>query len=796
MSIFKKGFAAMGRRKRRERGIALIFTLGILGLLTVLALGFASTAMLNSKISGNISHQQKARYIARLGAERALYALTQCPDIPITDIFSKSSVIYSWEEREDRKMVEKRSCDGIWKLNTKLNGMPIYEITEDYNVESDVSWEYIRDPQSDTNTESDKNDIIGRYAYVVVEEIGKLDPSVHYVASPKENTMLIKLERIGGKEVEKELSFAVPLMGVLTDYDSLLTKAENLKEKKLKRRFFDLGNFLEYKISKQSTMKQLGYSSKKDQAKLKGALRSILGSKQTPYKEQYTVTEPDGTTTNTYPRFNLNRSDWESLTPEDLVNLNNLSKGNAIAWLVNWTHSRGKQTGDDEKEWTPDRMAKQIAANIIQYSRPMTNEIKTISDSEDWEKALPTYAGVGRHPMLNEIGVKLNIKADAGEQAVRTDETMTTYEPRYTIAANIGAELIDILGLSSYENAEVSFYGKLSFEYTVPKYKGAVFTCEEADNVTHNIGESDTTKFNQTVSLKDWVQGYSGVWTNASGSDLITATISIASFKAPKDKADQVLANMKVRKVRLHIDTVILKYGNYPRDCARISKADKDGSYTDLVDYRNGPRESESSGKRKDYYEFSEQVTEYSFQAAWQAVDPRVNHYPIDWTLKLSEPTEAEYPGTMGEKNTFDGYVDDTTTYYTAPNAVTDGDKEAVSDPVWISSRHLASAYIRHAPMESLWELGCISRAEPWKTLNLKKSRVFASGETQGGVKYAKGDANILDQVTLTDKKSRFGLINLNTDEHFVLETLFYQILFHTELHQAEIGANDKSILA
>ena len=117
MSIFKKGFAAMGRRKRRERGIALIFTLGILGLLTVLALGFASTAMLNSKISGNISHQQKARYIARLGAERALYALTQCPDIPISNIFSKSAVD-----------IDKESCDGIWKLNTKLNGIPIYEI--------------------------------------------------------------------------------------------------------------------------------------------------------------------------------------------------------------------------------------------------------------------------------------------------------------------------------------------------------------------------------------------------------------------------------------------------------------------------------------------------------------------------------------------------------------------------------------------------------------------------------------------------------------------------------------------
>ena len=546
----------------------------------------------------------------------------------------------------------------------------------------------------------------------------------------------------------------------------------------------------------------MGFTTSQEQAKLKRALKSILGSRLEPYQECYTLsststsTESDGstttkTTTNTYPRFNLNRSDWDSLTPEDLVNPDNLSKGNAIAWLVNWTHSRG----DD---WDDKTMAKQIAANIIQYCKDenavTVTDLPSESESEWSPDNFPKYAGVGRHPMLNEIGVKLNIKADAGEQPVGTDETMTTYEPRYTIAANIGAELIDIFGLSSYKDAEVSFYGKLSFEYTVPKYNGSVFTCEEADNVTHNIGESDTTKFNQTVSLEDWAQGYSGVWTNASSSDLITATISIDSFVAPKDEADQVLANMKVRKIRLHIDTVILKYNNVSRDCARISKTDKDGSYTDSVDYRNGPRESEDSEKRKDYYEFSEQVTEYSFQAAWQAVDPRVNHYPIDWTLKLSEPTETEYPGTMGEKNTFDGYVYDTTTY-TAPNAVTDGDKEAVSDPAWTSNGHLASAYIRHAPMESLWELGCISRAEPWKTLNLKKSRVFASGETQGGGEYAKGDANILDQVTLTDKKGRFGLINLNTDEHFVLETLFYQIPFHTELHQAGIGTDDKSIL-
>ena len=92
--------------------------------------------------------------------------------------------------------------------------------------------------------------------------------------------------------------------------------------------------------------------------------------------------------------------------------------------------------------------------------------------------------------------------------------------------------------------------------------------------------------------------------------------------------------------------------------------------------------------------------------------------------------------------------------------------------------------------MESLWELGCISRAEPWKTLNLKRSNPLALG----GETYAKGDANILDQVKITDAKSRFGLINLNTDEHFVLEPLFYKIPFYKNLYDST-GLSPASIL-
>lgn len=804
MSIFKKGFAAMGRRKRRERGIALIFTLGILGLLTVLALGFASTAMLNSKISGNISHQQKARYIARLGAERALYALTQCPDIPISNIFSKSSVIYSWEEgSEDRKMIEKRSCDGIWKLNTKLNGIPIYEITDDYGADS-VGWEYIRDPQSDTNSKSKKNDIIGRYAYVIaVEKGGKLDPSVH-LAKVDSNDIGAEPSRNG--TINDTLSFKVPFRSELeskfqsTD-DKLLYKLmqrifyfSQRFYNTYQRRFFDFGNLLKYKYENDGADKikkgdtnifsKEGITSSRGKAKWTRKLGNILGVRPAPYQECYTLSSTTGstTTTNTYPRFNLNRSDWDSLTPEELVDQTKLSSGDAIAWLVNWTHSRG--TTD---EWTAERMKKQIAANIIQYSRPMEDNINTIADSENWETTLPTYAGIGEHPMLNEIGVKLNIRADAGEDPTPTEGT-TTYSPKYTIEADIGVELIDMFKLSSYREAQVSVYGSLSFAYTKPTgISDSNFIWEPTYEGIKSTGDS-TPLCTITISSADWSNGYSVKWYIGSGSESGNSLISesfpdnLGSFPAEKGKSEDVLRNMRVKDIKMNISKVILKVGEQWRDCAIIcndSSLLKTGTQNYQEEHVIAPFGEEK--KWKSYY----------FLAAWQAVDPRVNHYPIDWTLKLSDPStavESSYPGTPGEKNPFDGYIDNEQPYI---NATTDGDKEAVSDPAWTSdNQHLASAYIRHAKMESLWELGCISRAEPWKTLNLKRSNPLALG----GETYAKGDANILDQVKITDAKSRFGLINLNTDEHFVLEPLFYKIPFYKNLYDST-GLSPASIL-
>ena len=71
-TIMKKYISIPNRKK--SRGVAVIFTLGILGLLTVMALGFASTALLNrltndAGIKAFFDGSSKFKYLKADGTE-------------------------------------------------------------------------------------------------------------------------------------------------------------------------------------------------------------------------------------------------------------------------------------------------------------------------------------------------------------------------------------------------------------------------------------------------------------------------------------------------------------------------------------------------------------------------------------------------------------------------------------------------------------------------------------------------------------------------------------------------------
>lgn len=106
-------------------------------------------------------------------------------------------------------------------------------------------------------------------------------------------------------------------------------------------------------------------------------------------------------------------------------------------------------------------------------------------------------------------------------------------------------------------------------------------------------------------------------------------------------------------------------------------------------------------------------------------------------------------------------------------------DVEFATDPAWRGSaddEHLSTAFIRNAPMESLWELGAIHRGSAWQTLNLTSAKKPGSttesvgaedmrqsmGWADSGTSYEGGDGGILEQVKMSDDAYCMGKVDVN----------------------------------
>jgi len=72
----------------------------------------------------------------------------------------------------------------------------------------------------------------------------------------------------------------------------------------------------------------------------------------------------------------------------------------------------------------------------------------------------------------------------------------------------------------------------------------------------------------------------------------------------------------------------------------------------------------------------------------------------------------------------------------------------------------ISTCFIKNAPMESLWELGAIHRGEVWRTLNLKE---YNHDTTTLSETYENGDANILNQAKLGPFELTRGKFNVNS---------------------------------
>lgn len=99
--------------------------------------------------------------------------------------------------------------------------------------------------------------------------------------------------------------------------------------------------------------------------------------------------------------------------------------------------------------------------------------------------------------------------------------------------------------------------------------------------------------------------------------------------------------------------------------------------------------------------------------------------------------------------------------------------------------KSFSTAYIRNAPMQSLWELGAIHRGMPYQTINLKK---FTEPSLTDG-KYENGDAAILDYVKIGPLRFVKGKINANSRNLGAIKVLFNNIP-----HKTYDGTNSSGV--
>ena len=783
---------------RNQRGVALIFTLGILGLLTVMALGFASTAMLNQKIASNSAGASSARMLAQVGVQRALTAVALYTAdaannaVGFSDIFSR--------EYNDGKEGNKNTCDFIWKLTTKINDIPLYELPVDYDNKSGVTWQYVTDPSDTTN-----NTLIGRYAYVVVPYYGALDPSVNYgqsfgtdsVANPDN-----KLFTVYNIDMDKGISKG------LKDADSFgmtsLEKTDGAIKTSLNdvygKRFYDLSDYVKRILYDKSWGKATGFENMLKRMKLFYYLKNIFAINPYAYPEAYwidcdkTGSDQKRASDHYLHRLSLDAlvTDWEGVSDgnyaskiDSLTNADNITSlqysstapgVSPLPWLAAWTAS------SESSDWKTkvDLEKKQIAANLIQYNldadKPSVSNVATNAFSDtDVKGPELEYLGIGRHPYINEIGVEARVVATGTFDS--TDPTVDR-KLSYTLKPSLSfqAELVNMydtvaIDVSKYK---LYFYGRFSF------------TCKKTpdgtdDTITWSTSGSGTENHVLLGSVVPgaFSSGYSSMILPADDSILstsvktecsspsLTGTLTVPANTVDYENKFLLITgmNLQITKVVLVADSTLIRDYAMP-EAAAVTETNV-GNIPTLVAEPN-------------YYVKS-----------YQTADPRVNHYPSDWKKGEKYNTPQNYSAAVLAKIDADGITAVTPgakntellEKYTDKFNGTDYDKETVTEIACTGSPtgRLSSAMIRHGKMRSLAELGLIHRASPFQTLNLKKARYIKRDtelKTAGGASYQEGDANILDQLKLRGNNvmKQYGKVNINTASHETLQALFNSV--------------------
>lgn len=889
--------------KNNESGVALLFALGILSLLLVLGLAFASNALLAQKVAHNNSSRSQAKQFALSAVNRIAISIMYLQSkLPSSAILEDYSDVYS-SGMDGKDENNKTYADGLFSKEDSLLTPPASASPDkpDDSTYQKPKWTFIFDkPKGVTGRK-----IIGRIAYQqVVSSKGlskiTLDSvlrGVYAQSSHASGTPAVNHEpwntRWGKTISELNLNKTTPL-------DDWYHKA--LDETDLKEDSYSSISsfFLAYKNE---------YFNDANADKKKAFIERWFTDGTEPVEpEFYRYKISAGTTSEEfklYHRFNL--GDLTDCYLEDDIWYDRFRNDTSITLNKNSADILDKLAHDGVEFKTTDELTpadtgipflkqianergtfstlearrKQIAANLNDYcdsdSKP-TSDVDATNWSVDEDKEEPTFTGNERTPYIYELGYKLEIyhQADGATKTKGFEVDVTNKKLGFQLALFPAVKLAQI-----YENVpddfqkfifknsvkEISLKGKIiEATYNGIKYKyknaegneveassPASGTIEVADkeitfepkwNITPSTGTGELllnkpNDADNNISFDLPLNGYpfgeakdSNNWhgekyqTDVPGLFDEKILKQVVKSTTPHDPTTIVSGPTSVEITKVNVSEVTVKRG-----ALLLQGQLKDTSSPFGVDFVRAPQKEENSLKFNptgSALSLSEAEAFTFLLGGIQGMDPRQNLNEDDWHVSARATAgTSQWDAVMdvstgtpvtGKANVshgpeldppFDpGMATDTSKY--------DQEKKVANNgPAWgDDTNHLSTAYIRNAPMQSLWELGVIHRGAAWQTLNLKAAgapggtgSISLSDMKQGlswdnpsGTSYANGDGGILEQVKLTEKAYSYGLININMfcsdpniNENYqsdyddqMGQALFYNILYGQQISTFE----------
>ncbi len=424
----------MNNKQDNQSGIAVILAIGLSSLLLALAVAFVSTAMIEKKASGNYQALSTARSAARTALNRALSIMKDAPmNVDLSALVSHQAA----PAITDNEMLELEAVLN----NTTVADLPsadsVYSFPSQPWDTSDsglVTWVYLK---SNYTNAADESCYLSRIAFVIMSDKGKLDISAIEDSGKNAGS---------SHEIPLELEGSPPYTMVDSNGNYVLGRpGRNPTEIFLNSVLNTAGGDNSWFGA--DTIRVLGVDGGSNPdtpyaqllpgkrwssfdnifnaiERVKSYSTPIPDTAKNNFKEVFSVYEPQTPEafwidTNSdgykypnelYHRFNLARTDWDSLTVASFLDpdnvkpfSNSVTSSDSIPWLLYWSDKGDMNSLEAARN--------QIIANLIDYC-----DLDADATTDYNGNNIPTYFGLEKVPYINEIRIPIsaNLTKDAG----------------------------------------------------------------------------------------------------------------------------------------------------------------------------------------------------------------------------------------------------------------------------------------------------------------------------------------------------------------------------------------------